>query len=595
MQEPIPISNCTELQNMGLVSDLTYTALSYIITNDIDCSDTINWNSGNGFTPLSQIRGKNVISFFNGNEFEIINLYSSGGAVGSGWVGLFGLLSNEINISNVRLVNVNLSSWYAYIGGITPYLKRGIISNSYVSGSVIGHNFYVGGLVSYLGTNGIIFNSSSEVNVIGTAQNRNSSQSIGGLVGESHGQIIGSYSIGNVINKGKFIVGGLVGGQYGGIIKNSYSSGNVFGSYYVGGLIGDGGSGTEIIESFASGNVSGGGAIGGLVGNGYYLNISNSYSGGNVASSLPSDYPYHSASVGGFAGRLQFQSIFHCYSSGYVSQENVLPGVGGLVGSASRREPSIFFNSFWDINTSNQITSEGGIGKTTEEMKKLNTFLVAGWDFENLWEMDYFLNKGYPFLKIFQPIVSSSNICTCNSCASCTTQLKNLSCEVVKLTNNLNISSGTCISQPLSNKIFDCQNYLISKNIYDGNGYGIYLNKNSNGTQIKNCAISKMGVGVNVDGANQISISSSNFISNKYGIYSSLSKNLTITNITSINNAYYGLYLRSSNFTASNNLNSCKNLRYDIYSSSSLTSFSNTQCTQTKTYGVPAGTCMRSC
>ncbi|HNS18988.1 MAG TPA: hypothetical protein PKH24_00740 [Sedimentisphaerales bacterium] len=49
--------------------------------------------------------------------------------------------------------------------------------------------------------------------------------------------------------------------------------------------------------------------------------------------------------------------------------------------------------SFWDIETSGQSTSAGGIGKTTAEMQTVSTFLDAGWDFvgetangtEDLW------------------------------------------------------------------------------------------------------------------------------------------------------------------------------------------------------------------
>jgi len=38
-------------------------------------------------------------------------------------------------------------------------------------------------------------------------------------------------------------------------------------------------------------------------------------------------------------------------------------------------------SSLWDLRTSGQITSAGGIGKTTAEMQTAKTFLDAGWDF----------------------------------------------------------------------------------------------------------------------------------------------------------------------------------------------------------------------
>lgn len=60
--------------------------------------------------------------------------------------------------------------------------------------------------------------------------------------------------------------------------------------------------------------------------------------------------------------------------------------VGGLVGDNFSATAN---NSFWDTETSGQISSDGGTGKTTREMKTLATFtdisktgLDAAWDFE---------------------------------------------------------------------------------------------------------------------------------------------------------------------------------------------------------------------
>lgn len=37
-------------------------------------------------------------------------------------------------------------------------------------------------------------------------------------------------------------------------------------------------------------------------------------------------------------------------------------------------------NSFWDIQTSGQATSDGGIGKTTVKMQDITTFTGATWN-----------------------------------------------------------------------------------------------------------------------------------------------------------------------------------------------------------------------
>ena len=52
--------------------------------------------------------------------------------------------------------------------------------------------------------------------------------------------------------------------------------------------------------------------------------------------------------------------------------------VGGLVGLHESGEVTY---SIWDIQTSSQSTSAGGMGKTTTEMQTASTFLEAGWDF----------------------------------------------------------------------------------------------------------------------------------------------------------------------------------------------------------------------
>jgi hypothetical protein len=37
-------------------------------------------------------------------------------------------------------------------------------------------------------------------------------------------------------------------------------------------------------------------------------------------------------------------------------------------------------NSFWDVETSGQATSAGGMGKNTTEMQDIATFSDAGWN-----------------------------------------------------------------------------------------------------------------------------------------------------------------------------------------------------------------------
>jgi len=69
--------------------------------------------------------------------------------------------------------------------------------------------------------------------------------------------------------------------------------------------------------------------------------------------------------------------------------------VGGLVGV---NEGGTITNSYWDIITSGQLSSAGGEGKTTTEMKQRATF--ENWDFVNIWAIVE--AESYPYLQ-WQP------------------------------------------------------------------------------------------------------------------------------------------------------------------------------------------------
>ncbi len=141
-----------------------------------------------------------------------------------------------------------------------------------------------------------------------------------------------------------------------------------------------------ISKSYVTGSVSGGGHIGGLVGYTCGGSISDSYSIANVTSTNSGDQ------VGGFVGRHVGGTISNSYSTGSVSGISV--DTGGFVGFSS----ASIVGSFWDTETSGQLTSAGGTGKTTAEMKTQSTFTSAGWDFTTIWNIDGVTNNGYPFL-----------------------------------------------------------------------------------------------------------------------------------------------------------------------------------------------------
>ena len=192
---------------------------------------------------------------------------------------------------------------------------------------------------------------------------------VGGLAGYNFFGVVGdSSSTGNVT--GYRNVGGLVGCNYEGALYGSYSTCSVSGDKYVGGLVGRNHQG-DVAVSSARGNVVGNGVVGGLVGDNYNGGVTKCYAAGSVVSA-------------GFAGGL----IGANFQYGWVS------------------------DSFWDVETSGQATSDGGTGKNTTEMQDIAIFSGAGWnitavansstrDPAYIWNVVN--NVTYPFLS-WQPV-----------------------------------------------------------------------------------------------------------------------------------------------------------------------------------------------
>ena len=187
---------------------------------------------------------------------------------------------------------------------------------------------------------------------------------VGGLVAfNDGGNVAASYSTGTV--SGHWHVGGLVGCNWSGTIIAGHSTAKVTGDADVGGLVGWVYEGS-ITSSYSTGAVSGDYMVGGLAGWNGYGNIATNYSTGAIIGN---------SDVGGLVGANSEGSIIASYSAGAVTGQEY---IGGLVGS--NRDGSIILG-FWDIETSGQITSAGGMGKTTAEMQTTGTFLDVGWDF----------------------------------------------------------------------------------------------------------------------------------------------------------------------------------------------------------------------
>ena len=265
---------------------------------------------------------------FDGNDHVIKNLNIQGG----GYLGLFGHLAFEANISNLSLEVVEINGTYDCVGCLVGY-NCGSIVASYSTGIVSGDDSrYVGGLAGRNDEDGIITSCYSTANILGRSM-------VGGLTGSNHGTITRCYSKGSI--SGEDQVGGLVGFNWG-TITNCSSAGNIFGNNYVGGLVGQisiwPGEG-RITDCYSTCSVTGTTNVGGLVGSNEGTlwpeaeesRIADCYAKGRVAGTT---------NVGGLMGSNE-GTITNCYSTGSVAGD---VDVGGLVG----RNGYAFYDSAWN-------------------------------------------------------------------------------------------------------------------------------------------------------------------------------------------------------------------------------------------------------
>ncbi|PGK52226.1 hypothetical protein CN918_31030 [Priestia megaterium] len=363
-ENPYMVTTCEELQ--GVTKDLT---ASYELKNDIDCTDTKNWNDGLGFNPIGGDGTNGFTGQLNGNGFHIKNVYIN--RPDNWYVGLFGYVSGvNTSIQNISLDNVTVKGTDDYAitsGAISTVYGTNNIKNIFVSGNVEGA-YYVSSVVGYA-------SSSTVSNVHATA----------GV-------------------KGLYFVGGVTGYALNSTIEKSSFDGNVIGAMGIGGLIGYMKTST-LSQSFTKGQVKNDealtgfsiGRMGGAVGYMDTSSVTNSFSQSDVQCTTNCSQGY----VGGFVGQLQSGTITNSYSTGYINTNQPNIQKGGFVGVYTNGTVT---NSYWDVNTSGITTSAGnkGTSKTTAQLKQQSAF--SGWDFTSVWDSTSLSKNRYPYLKAAPPL-----------------------------------------------------------------------------------------------------------------------------------------------------------------------------------------------
>ncbi len=365
------INTADDLQNIN--DDVN---ADYVLANDIDASDTGDWNDGEGFLPIGdEFDIGEFTGTFDGQGHSITGLYINRT---SSDIGLFGRIGEGAVIRDVSLIDVDITG-YGDVGGLIGQNNEGLVQDIHISGYVRGEST-VGGLIGYNWA-GIVEDSSVTADVYGIDA-FSLWGTVGGLIGYNYmGTVERSYATGDVIAEDGVQIGGLIGANRGSFANE-----------------------VEVLSSYATGRVIGREDVGGLIGwNAELATLNDVYSVGDVTGN---------ENVGGLIGSNEghLNTVSNAYSTGKVSGEE---SVGGLIGFID--DDAIVENSFWDSDTSEQSESMGGTPKTTEEMKDVATFtdlstdgLDEPWDFvdnpnddsgfKEIWDIDGRTNVGYPYL-----------------------------------------------------------------------------------------------------------------------------------------------------------------------------------------------------
>ncbi|UCG68652.1 MAG: hypothetical protein JSV09_12725, partial [Thermoplasmata archaeon] len=302
--EGIAITDVYELQNIK-----SNPSANYYLANDIDCSDTVNWNLGAGFEPIASFSGT-----LDGKGHEISNLYINRPSTVT--VGLFGMILKDGSIKNVHLRDFNVTGSEGV--GTLAGSNRGIISMCSATGVVNGTSLMIGGLVGVNQGYGYSFSDK--------------------VFPYKYGVINKSYSGVKVISSSPGIIGGLVGWNEWAWIDQSYSYGevNVSGDV-IGGLVGGNLEGGKISDCFSSSQTTGGVNSGGFVG----------YSEGFVFNCYSTGLVNGGGSSGGFIGK-NWGKVINCYWDNETSGFTVSQGGIGK-NTTEMKNTSLFADAEWDL------------------------------------------------------------------------------------------------------------------------------------------------------------------------------------------------------------------------------------------------------
>ena len=343
------------------------------LMKDIDASDTKNWNSDSGFTPI----GDNASSFdgiFHGNGKVITGLTINRPGMDS--LGFFGRVGATGTVDSLGLQGATVLG-RTNIGVLFGF-NRGTVTYSFVTSSAVTSADSVQLNIGLLGgrNTGSISNSYTSGTASATGLKSGVLVIAGGLVAFNSGTISKSYSMGSVTASsisGNADAGGMIGFNSG-VVSHCFSMDTLT---------------ATAISSFAiAGGITAWNQANGK--------ISNSYAAGPIYTNGPTN------AAGGIAGITQStSSIDSSYAVGSLTSSGSTNYIGGLTGYSMG---GTFSAIYWDTQTTGQ-TNGFGVGSGSQPSGGLSTAAMmtsasfSNLDLTNIW----FLYEGYtyPLLRDF--------------------------------------------------------------------------------------------------------------------------------------------------------------------------------------------------
>lgn len=377
--DPCVLDNVHQLQAMN-----EHLAGHFELGDNIDASETKDWNHGSGFTPI----GNDSIDFtgsLDGRGHAIRDLHIN--MPEADYVGLFSSIGASGAISDLVLTDADVTGRQrvgTLAGSNAGSIERSSADEDAAGNGRVTGTGRVGGLVG--GNLGTIAHSHSWVIVTangpasgGLAGSNGSSSNSSAAIRHSSAS---SPLVSNLNESGSADNGGLVGVNYG-IISNSHSASTVVSARpQSGGLVGNHHKDGLIERSYATSaaTVTGSHRVGGLVGQNWGR-IEQSYSMAAQAEATENR-------AGGLVGfNRDSGSIFETYSLTKPVAESVY---GGLIGE--NETGGAVERSLWDMESSGRMSSAGGPGvsgiASTSQMWEETTFTSRGWDFTAVWQID---------------------------------------------------------------------------------------------------------------------------------------------------------------------------------------------------------------